>query len=121
MGCVGFVRGMSQKKPMVVFIDALNLLIAEGEIGRTAELAGLSRETLSRWRSGSVKINPRLETLVKLATVLKVPVEDLISDPIEREALALQKAQQEIRQLRRKLERIQGVVLEGKTEGDTTR
>ncbi|MFQ5526455.1 MAG: helix-turn-helix domain-containing protein [Thermoanaerobaculia bacterium] len=45
-----------------------------GEVGKTADLAGISREQLTRWRRGQLRINPTLTNLERLATVLGLSI-----------------------------------------------
>lgn len=65
---------MSQSE---VFSRRLRELVAEGDCGLVANEAGISRETLSRYRSGKMA-NPTLRVLEALAVVLEVPLDYLL-------------------------------------------
>ncbi len=62
--------------------------IPAGEVGKTADLAGISREQLTRWRRGRLKINPTLVNFERLAQVLglRVAVTDVASGDLVAEA-----------------------------------
>lgn len=45
-----------------------------GEVGKKADLAGISREQMTRWRRGRLKINPSLSNLERLAEVLDLRI-----------------------------------------------
>lgn len=49
--------------------------IPVGEVGKRADLAGISREQLTRWRRGRLKINPTLSNLERLAEVLGLQIQ----------------------------------------------
>ena len=59
-----------------------------GEVGKRADLAGISREQVTRWRRGRLKINPTLENLERLAEVLglRIAVTDLAIGEVVAEA-----------------------------------
>lgn len=44
--------------------------IPKGDVGKRADLAGVSREQLTRWRRGKLPLNPTLQTLERLVAVL---------------------------------------------------
>ncbi len=80
------------KSPDIVFLERLRTLIPEGQARLVAERAGMSEQTLSKWRTGDIKPNPQLETLRKLAAALRVPIEHLISDEGGQEAGEVEQA-----------------------------
>lgn len=45
-----------------------------GQVGKTADLAGVSREQMTRWRRGNLQVNPTLSTLERLARVLDLRI-----------------------------------------------
>lgn len=44
--------------------------IPAGEVGKTADLVGVSREQFTRWRRGRLPLNPTLANLERLSEVL---------------------------------------------------
>ncbi len=48
--------------------------IPNGEVGHRADLAGISREQVTRWRRERLPINPTLSTLERLAMVLGLQI-----------------------------------------------
>ncbi len=48
--------------------------IPVGEVGKKADLAGISREQMTRWRRGKLPVNPTLSTLERLAEVLDLRI-----------------------------------------------
>jgi transcriptional regulator with XRE-family HTH domain len=71
---------MTGRTPEELLLLRLRTLIPDRQARIIAKRAGISEGTLSRWRSGALKPNPKLTTLVRLAAVLKVPLAHLISD-----------------------------------------
>lgn len=48
--------------------------IPVGEVGKRADLAGISREQVTRWRRGRLAVNPTLENLVRLVEALDLRI-----------------------------------------------
>lgn len=71
---------MTTRDPVEVFLDRLKTLIPWGEARDYAARAGTSEQTLSKWRTGALRPNPKLRTLSRWAAVLRVPIAHLISD-----------------------------------------
>ncbi len=62
--------------------------IPVGEVGKKADLAGISREQMTRWRRGKLPVNPTLSTLERLAQVLdlRIGVTEISSGELVAEA-----------------------------------
>ena len=62
--------------------------IPVGEIGKKADLAGISREQMTRWRRGKLPVNPTLANLVRLAEALdlRIAVTEIASGEVVAEA-----------------------------------
>lgn len=56
------------------FLLARLQAIPTGEVGKRADLAGVSREQMTRWRRGKLPVNPTLSTLERLAAVLDLRI-----------------------------------------------
>ena len=95
---------MGRRSAADVFAQRLRDLIPDGEAGRFADASGFPRESISRWRTGTTKANPTLDTLEKLAAALDVPVDYLISDGDQDSIIAVQ--ERELKRLRRHVERL---------------
>jgi phage repressor protein C with HTH and peptisase S24 domain len=68
------------KDPADVFIDRLKALIPDGQSRAFAERVGISEQTFSKWRTGKIPANPKLDTLRRIAAAKRVPIASLISD-----------------------------------------
>lgn len=109
---------MATRQPDDVFINRLKELIPEGEARKCARRAGISEQTLSKWRTGTIKANPKLSTLRRLASVLRVPVAYLISDEatvVERPSSLspeeLRRGAQQIRELEELAKKLEGAAV----------
>lgn len=62
--------------------------IPVGEVGKKADLAGISREQMTRWRRGKLAVNPTLANLVRLAEALdlRISVTEIASGEVVAEA-----------------------------------
>ncbi|MCP4202265.1 MAG: helix-turn-helix domain-containing protein [bacterium] len=78
-----------------------------GEVGKKADLAGISREQMTRWRRGRLPVNPTLATLERLAEVLdlRIGVSEIETGEVVAEAGA--EYQGAAGELRRELEQEQ--------------
>jgi transcriptional regulator with XRE-family HTH domain len=64
-----------------VFLERIRS-IPHGDQGNVARRAGINSETFSKWRTGKIRPNPTLETLVGLAAAMRCPIAYLISDGV---------------------------------------
>lgn len=62
---------VATRTPEEVFVERLRG-IPEGQAKLYAERAGVSEQTLSKWKTGAIKPNPKLATLARLARVLQL-------------------------------------------------
>lgn len=58
--------------------------LKKGDQARVAGLAGINPSTISRWRTGAEPLNPRLDTIEKLAAAMGVQAERLLGVEVER-------------------------------------
>jgi len=63
-------------------VERLNELLRGREARTISERTGISETTISRWRNRRAPANPSLDTLVRLARALGVPLVYLISDGV---------------------------------------
>lgn len=76
---------MPPRKPEEIFVERLGDLLKNREAKLVAKGAGISETTISRWRNWKPPErlpNPHLDTLVRLAHALRVPIVHLISDGV---------------------------------------
>lgn len=71
------------KEPHEVLVERLEKLLPYGAQERISALAGVSSETLSRWRNGRRKPNPDLDTLTRLSRAMGCDVIDLLAYPTQ--------------------------------------
>ena len=58
--------------------------LKKGDQARVAGLAGINPSTIRRWRTGAEPLNPRLDTIEKLAAAMGVQAERLLGVAVER-------------------------------------
>lgn len=68
--------------------ERLFSLVGKGDQARVAGFAGLNPSTLSRWRTGAEPLNPRLDTIEKLAEAVGRPARWLLGVEEPEPALA---------------------------------
>lgn len=73
---------MSARKPEEIFVERLEELLRGREAKLVAERSGIAQTTISKWKHGRIPANPSLDTLVRLARALGVPLVYLISDGV---------------------------------------
>lgn len=71
---------VASKGPQQIFLERLKALIPEGQARIYAKRAGVSEQTLSKWRTGAIPANPKLSTICRLAAALKLTPAEMISD-----------------------------------------
>lgn len=69
------------RPPVEVFLARLEELVAKiGTANAAAGLAGVSPTTVSNWRGLKRRINPTMNTLIRIAEVLEIPPSAMLSD-----------------------------------------